>query len=140
MFLKISSKLEWLREYVESVSDLVPINNLTHIKGLKPQNNLRKQQTHAVLTEYTDKTFGIVIHTFSKYVHPETHEVRFTPYNTMDILGTLAHELAHLLFIDFHCPEHKRLELKILRRFMTRLKKSGYHSEEIEEKESKNLP
>lgn len=138
--MKISPKLEWIREYVESVSDLVPINKLVHIKGRKPQSNLRKQQTHAVLTEYTDKTFGIVIHTYSKYVHPETHEIKFTPYNSMDILGTLAHELAHLNYINFHCPEHKRLELRIYRRFLTRLKKSGYHSEEEEDKQIKKLP
>jgi len=45
------------------------------------------------------------------------------------MLVHLAHELAHLVHED-HTPEHKKLECKLIRLFMSRLKKDGYISEE----------
>jgi hypothetical protein len=56
----------------------------------------------------------------------EKHE-----YSKIDLLGHLAHEMAHLKYWT-HTPEHKMLECKLTVIFMRHLLKSGYVSEEEE--------
>lgn len=57
-------------------------------------------------------------------------------YSTIDILCTFAHELAHLNHWD-HTPEHKILEATLTTLFMSKLKTTGYVSEEQELKDIK---
>lgn len=131
--MRISPELEWLREYLVLAEDLVPMKRIEIIKGLTPANNLRKQTCHAIISKFDDGSFHISIFKKTKDINPLTHEIKITPYTKIDILTFLSHELAHTRFFNYHCPAHKKLEVKILNRFMTRLKGNGYHSEELSE-------
>lgn len=67
-------------------------------------------------------------------INKEEATLRSKTKEVIELLCTLAHELAHLLEFD-HTPAHKELEARITSIFMRRLQKDGYISEEAEEKE-----
>ena len=56
-------------------------------------------------------------------------EVKYRPYTALELLCTLAHELAHIKHWDHTC-HHKMLENHITTIFMQKLHKDGYISEE----------
>lgn len=128
--MKISKDYEWIRDYLELAKHLVPLKKITHIKFITPPNNLKTQLCHGMITRHENGTYSITLFRKHKSIDPITHTIVITPYSKLDILMYLSHELAHMKFFEQHCPKHKKLELKIHNRFITKLKNSGYISEE----------
>ena len=54
---------------------------------------------------------------------------KFRPYTLIELLCTLAHELAHIKHWQ-HTPHHKMLENHLTTLFMQKLDKEGYICEE----------
>ncbi len=128
----ITKKLEWMRDYVNSVDHLLP--NLKRLKRIssKRASEYYWQHCHGLITYMDNKTFRITL--YMNYHDMPTDQIK--PYSTIDLLQYLAHELSHLEHWD-HTPDHKYLEVIIMGIFMTKLKQSGYVSEELELKEMK---
>lgn len=123
----IVKKLEWVREYVQLVSHLLPkIKQLKKISS-KTGNRERYQHCHGLITYFDKKSFRITLYITYHCVITD----RIAEYSTMDLLQYLAHELAHLEHWD-HTPSHKQLECILLGIFMTKLSQDGYVSEEHE--------
>ena len=125
----ITKELEWIRPYVASVEYLLPrLAQVRKISGKKAHSE-RGQHCVGLMVYYNKKSIRICI--YISYKDRNTSKVG--RYTTLDILATLAHELAHLIHWT-HTPDHKQLECKIHSIFMTRLRKDGYISEEEEVK------
>lgn len=123
----IVKKLEWMREYINAVSHLLP--NLKKLKKIssKTGNKERWQHSHGLITYYDQKNYRITLYiTYHDMISDKIKE-----YSTIDLLQYLAHELSHLEHWD-HTPNHKNLECIILSIFMTMLSQDGYISEEEE--------
>lgn len=123
----IVKKLEWMREYINAVSHLLP--NLKKLKKIssKTGNKERWQHSHGLITYYDQKNYRITLYiTYHDMISDKIKE-----YSTIDLLQYLAHELSHLEHWD-HTPNHKNLECIILSIFMTMLSRDGYISEEEE--------
>lgn len=127
--INIVKEWEWMREYIASVSHLLP--KLKQLKKVfsKTGNKEKWQHCHGLITYYDKKSFRIMIYkTYHSFIRDS-----ILPYSTIDLLQYLAHELAHLEHWD-HTPQHKQLECIIMGIFMTKLQEAGYISEEAEEK------
>lgn len=123
----IVKKLEWMREYINAVSHLLP--NLKKLKKIssKTGNKERWQHSHGLITYYDQKSYRITLYiTYHDMISDKIKE-----YSTIDLLQYLAHELSHLEHWD-HTPNHKNLECIMLSIFMTMLSQDGYVSEEEE--------
>jgi len=123
----IVKKLEWMREYINAVSHLLP--NLKKLKKIssKTGNKERWQHSHGLITYYDQKNYRITLYiTYHDMISDKIKE-----NSTIDLLQYLAHELSHLEHWD-HTPNHKNLECIILSIFMTMLSQDGYISEEEE--------
>ena len=123
----IVKKLEWMREYINAVSHLLP--NLKKLKKIssKTGNKERWQHSHGLITYYDQKNYRITLYiTYHDMISDKIKE-----YSTIDLLQYLAHELSHLEHWD-HTPNHKNLECIMLSIFMTMLSRDGYISEEEE--------
>jgi len=123
----IVKKLEWMREYINAVSHLLP--NLKKLKKIssKTGNKERWQHSHGLITYYDQKNYRITLYiTYHDMISDKIKE-----YSTIDLLQYLAHELSHLEHWD-HTPNHKNLECIMLSIFMTMLSQDGYISEEEE--------
>lgn len=137
MVIKISKNLFWIEPYIELASKCLPnLNKLKRVTAKKPRNDFTEnQRVHGIISKFNNGAYSITLYThyLSKgKIHPEV-ELFIDKYSTLDILCTLAHELAHMQDFD-HTPEHKLLESKLITLFMKKLKKDGYESEEIEGK------
>jgi hypothetical protein len=125
--MNIVQSLEWTREYIDSVSHLLPgIKRLKRISA-KYGNRERWQHCHGLITYYDGKHYRITLY----LTYHDFYSDKIKPYSTIDLLTYLAHELSHLQHWD-HTPDHKLLEAIILQIFMVKLKERGYISEEDE--------
>lgn len=127
--LAIVKELEWMRDYISSVTHILP-----HIKQLKrisskKGNKERFQHCHGLITYFDKKSYRMTLYV----TWHDTIKDKIVPYSTIDLLKYLAHELAHLEHWD-HTPDHTSLEAIITGIFMVKLKEAGYISEEDEEK------
>jgi hypothetical protein len=127
--LAIVKEWEWMHEYIDTVSHLLPrIKQLKRI-SLKKGNKERWQHCHGLITYMDHKSYRITL--YKTYHDFPSDTIR--PYSTIDLLQYLAHELAHLEHWD-HTPDHKQLECILMGIFMTKLKQDFYVSEEDEMK------
>lgn len=125
--MKIVKELEWVRDYINSVSHLLPkLKQLKKISSVKGTTD-RWQHCHGLITYFDKKSFRITLYT----TYHDIKTGKIYPYSTLDILEYLAHELAHLEHWD-HTTSHKQLQCIILGIFMTKLAQEGYISEEYE--------
>lgn len=130
--MKIVKSLEWVRDYINIVSHLLPrIKELKKISSRKA-NKTYFQHFHGLITYYDKKSFRITLY----ITYHDVIKGKIASYSKIDILQYLAHELAHLEHWD-HSPQHKQLECVILSVFMTKLQQDGYISEEDEFKNKK---
>jgi len=121
----VSKDLQWIEEYIESASHLVPgISKLKRITSIHGRKDVQLG-CYGQLWKYKNGHYRM-----SLYVNYYNFEKK-TYLSTMDIVCTLAHELAHLSWWE-HCTNHKKLEATITLIFMGKLKKHGYVSEEAE--------
>lgn len=128
--MKISPKLEWMRPYAELGMTFVSPDAVLERIGAWTLGKSRGRDVAASIHQRKNgEPYRIWMHTHYYF----GDEVR--PWSKIDLLVTLAHEIAHIE--DWkHTPKHKKLEAKILSAFMNMLKKEGYVSEEAELKES----
>lgn len=121
----LSKDLNFLTEYLELASPFLPnFHKLKRITSIHGRPNT-KNQIYGQLWTYKNgsKRMSLYVNYFKK------DKKKY--YSTIDILCTLAHELAHLEHWD-HTPEHKILECTLITMFMGKLKMTGYISEEKE--------
>lgn len=133
--MRITKSLEWMRPYLEDAMKVVPeIRLLTAIVARTPKVNGREvQRAHAMITSYHSGTYHITSFIKKQAVvtyHPKV-KLKLLPYSKKDLLEYLAHEIAHLRYWD-HSTHHAILTAELTIRFMKRLSKSGYISEEAE--------
>lgn len=127
--MKIVKEYEWMRDYIDSVSHLLPkIKKLKKI-SLKRGNKERWQHCHGLITYCDGKSYRITL--YRTYHCMMSDKIK--PYSSIDLLQYLAHELSHLEHWD-HTPDHKQLECILMQIFMTKLKQDFYVSEEDEMK------
>lgn len=125
--LTIVKEFEWMRDYIDSVSHLLPtLKQLKKISS-KKADLYRGQHFQGIIIYYDKKSYRICLYT--SYKDRNVHKLH--KYSTIDLLGNLAHELAHLQHWD-HTPQHKQLECTIMSIFMTKLAQDFYVSEEEE--------
>jgi hypothetical protein len=125
----ITKQLEWMRDYIDDVTYLVP--RVKYVKRLSSKRGSldRKQHVQAVIHYVDKKHYRISLYVTYK---PRTQD-KIKKYTTIELLHNLAHELAHLETFE-HTPSRMRLECEIMKVFMARLQREGYVSEEHEEK------
>lgn len=130
----IAKELEWTRKYIEAVRHLLPKNKKLKRISIKKANKKYVQRVLGVCNMYNDQSYRITLYTSGAYVatiKPLT--IHLIQCSTLDILKTLAHELAHLEHWE-HTPDHESLTCSIVLVFMAMLKTEGYISEENESK------
>lgn len=126
----ISKNLEWVRDYISEVEHLVPkVKYLKRISG-REASETQIQRIHGIFTYADGRNYRIMLYTTRQVLS----EGKIRPYNTVELLGTLAHELSHMLDLN-HTPERMKLECAIMTQFMIKLARDGYISEEQEAKD-----
>lgn len=123
MARRISPKLEWLRPYLFiGLLYLPKKHKIVRIGSWSVGSSRGKNVAGAIFQDRLGDGHRIWLH---------THLNKNTPYSKIEILNTLAHEMAHT--VDWkHTPKHKKLESRITNAFMNYLQKEGYVSEEEE--------
>jgi hypothetical protein len=134
--MEISKNLDWITDYLDSVSHLVNFGLIDEIRGIRSFPLSRIQPAEGLTYFLPNKRFEVVIYLqYQKKVKPfekKFCEIEKAPFSSLDILQILAHELAHTCTTFDHTPEHKMMECKIMVIFMKKLIKNGYVSEELE--------
>ena len=132
--IKLPKNIEWLREYIDLAKSQVPVHRLDKLYVISASTN-RSHKIHGVLNELTGRPksydLGMYLMYQSYTVGEAGVSIELKAYSKIDILRTLAHELAHLKHWE-HTPQHAILESKITVKFMKKLEKEGYVSEEDE--------
>lgn len=125
--MKVSPKLHWMTPYLHIGLKHVPQGKkVTRLSWWRFNGRFGKG-SHACIFTNDYKEYRIYLKdTYQRKDMPQA-----APFSKIDMLHSLAHELAHMLHMD-HTPEHKKLEAKILSAYMTQLRKDGYISEEHE--------
>ena len=124
--MRISPKLLWMQGYIKLGLTYLPDEVVISRVSAWGVKSGRGVGVHACI--YQDKNG----HPYRIWMHTHYYlgeEVR--PFSKIDLLGLLAHELAHTVEWK-HTPKHKQIESKILSAFMRKLKREGYVSEEEE--------
>lgn len=136
----MSKELEWMREYIEAIAHMVPEIKYLRRVGTRKAKRDSIQRFHGICWKYADgKNYRINIYVSNSKVDSLWPlKVKLTKYSTIEILCTMAHELAHLRHF-LHTPDHKSLECAITMVFMNMLKNDGYESEEAEAKLEKGF-
>lgn len=111
--IKYSKNVAWLQPFVDGVGHLVPVDKLTAVKGYQVGRGLKTHSWGSTITD-TGRKFRINLLLREWF---DRQEVTLT---IEMILLTLAHELAHLVHWE-HCPEHFKLQAKILTSFSKHL-------------------
>lgn len=127
-----NKKFKWLNAYVLKAARILPnAHKLRQITISYAKSNVLCK-TYGALTEYKgDFKLSLKV-TMTKACDNSTEIGLYTRSLTkIEILTTLAHELAHIEHW-LHTPDHKSLEAKITKLFMTMLAKEGYQDEETE--------
>ena len=113
-----SKRMLWLKPFVDSVGDLVPIDRIMRIRDYRVRKGLES------LAYGSRLIYG---NRFSINIEPETwskDSKRYVGVTLQIILDTLAHELAHTIHAE-HTPAHFQLQARILLRFSRILKDNG---------------
>jgi hypothetical protein len=135
-----SEELEWLEEYLILAKTVIPkIRRLKAVKIISPrEGNLCR--IYGALTHRSDGNYSMSLYVRYNSIVRIKPKVVFKRkvFSKVDILGTFAHELAHLMHWD-HTPQHKMLEAKLTILFMAKLAESGYVSEEVENKNRRRI-
>lgn len=120
---KYTKNVAWLEDYVNSVSDLVPIEQIKRIVGYKVKLGLKENQEALIRVANTKGTkFIISIKLYEQGL--VKGKLKHIPLTYSYILDGLAHEISHLLEWE-HCAAHLKLQAQILKRFATVMKKKN---------------
>ena len=130
-FIKVSKEIRWIIPYINLVEGILPqIKKLDSVRTMRT-SYVKRDRCYGETNFFVDGTFTIKVRTKFQKIDFYPLSVTILPFSKLDILFTLAHELAHLKHYE-HTPEHKLLECQILSVFMYKLKSMGYKSEEEE--------
>jgi hypothetical protein len=129
--MNISSELSWLEEYVQIAKK--KIKKKFKISRIKSRYTSKVKYRPYTAKIETENDYLYLVSIYMDYEEPLNNASKrvIKPYSKIDILRSLAHELAHICHWR-HTPEHNELECRLLISFMRRLKKNGYVSEESE--------
>ena len=136
--IKLSKNLTWFRPYLNELieTDEFDLTTLEGIKGIKATSTTSIQDAEALTWFYDDIPKSITIYlTYQEKFEPfdgDKCRMKRMPFSRIDLLSTLAHELAHVCGDFDHTPSHKITECLITQIFMSRLERIGYVSEEAE--------
>jgi hypothetical protein len=114
--IKYDKRLDWLRPFLHSVRDLVPLEKIHTIRGYSVPLDKEEQQ-YASITQYKKKYNINLRLTMNYYLYNQQKDMFLST-----LLETFAHELAHLRHWD-HTADHFELTAKLLLRFSFVLKK-----------------
>ena len=134
--MKISPSLQWIAPYLLDVKHIIDLSKIVEIKAKKV--GIKSKTIHVGLTLlYPNGEFKIILNTNYQRWHFKKQNgqcvSKLKEYSLIDLLTTLAHELAHVLSYTFdHTPQHKIDECRINICFMKRLLEEDYISEEDE--------
>lgn len=111
---KLDHKLLWLQPFLKVVSKDVNLNKLKSLKGYCVVHKRPAQDGQIIKRGKYSYTITL------KLNRGNLDEPNFM----YEVLHTLAHELAHLTYLD-HSPDHLKLTAKLLQKFATVLKRQG---------------
>lgn len=124
--IKYTKNVMWLKPFVESVQDLVPLHKLNRIRGYKVRFGT-EENGWGQTSMYDDGTCSISLKVQDQVVNPKASYIRQKVHKNTRIemiLSTLGHELSHLKFWP-HSPAHFKLQYQILLRFSELLEQQG---------------
>ena len=120
--IKYTKNVLWLQDYVESVSHLVPIEQIKRIVGYKVKLGLKENQEALIRVANSRGTkFIISLKLYEQQIIKNRY--RHIPLTYSYILDSLAHELSHILNFEDHDAAHLKLQAKILIKFSQVMKK-----------------
>lgn len=117
---KYTKKVEWLRPFVESAKDLVPLKQITAVSGYRVKRGQIEQSYGSTVRQSKNK-YSINIKIYD--LTPNGKDYKGS--HIYMILDTLAHELAHVKAGFDHTPEHYELTARIALKFSHILEKNG---------------
>ena len=122
--IKYQTDVLWLKPFVDSTKDLIPLKQLQTVSGFKVTLGKLEQSDGNCLKcgryyDITLRTWQQVFSDDKECGHPYAFKHKRVWLSTL--LTALAHELAHLRHWD-HDIKHFELQSKILRRFVRVLK------------------
>lgn len=131
--MKLSRDLQWLRPYLRLASPMIPnMKKLEAVKKLSARKDTIPRIHGSTLKCHKGKyTINIYTH-YNSVASLCPAKLIKKKYTKIDMLITLAHELAHMRYWN-HTPERQILESQLTIIFMVHLKNQGYVSEEHEE-------
>jgi hypothetical protein len=121
--IKFSKDIEYLKDMVLFVKDLVPLEKLAEIKT-RQQDKKKYSRSYAMIYQYKKGNRN----TYTIYLRPKIFEIKRVRPNLFTqtkltrrhyggFLDDLAHELAHLVYWE-HNLDHLELTSKIMRKFV----------------------
>lgn len=118
--IKYTKNISWVKPFVESVKDLIPIKNITHVRGYQIKYNLNEVTQASTIVNNTtnDITINLLVKSYNKT--KKLYKCHLIHY----ILDCLAHELAHTVEWE-HTSKHYKIQARIMLRFSTVIKKLG---------------
>ena len=129
MKFTVAKELMWMLPYIkESYKFLPQGTQITRLGSWKNNNRYGKDVEASIFTN-DDKNFRVYLHIYNSY-NPSKEVKKFT--KSM-LLKTLAHELAHVIEMGEHTPQFRKLEKRLVRRFL-QMNPKRYYSRLISKK------
>jgi len=133
--VEISKNIEWIKPYLEAVSDIVDFKKISKIKGV-PKTRADRVERHLGLCIPRGKKLEIQIwlsyQSKKKSLGRLKCSLEYAKLSKLDILDSLAHELAHTNTDWLHTTKHRIMTNFINTIFMDMLNEKGYVTEEHE--------
>lgn len=111
--MRIAPNMEWVRPYLEAVSDIIPLHRIAEVRGYKVPVSRQPQTEASIIVELQSGRAKIFVMLTGHRIKRNGKRGKAT-YESL--LLALAHELAHLKEWE-HTSAHFTLTAKILNRF-----------------------
>ncbi len=122
MKIKVAKELMWMLPYIEESYKLLPQGTkITRLGCWKGNNRYGKDVVASIFTN-DDKNFRVYLHLYNSYNPSKV----IKKYTKSMLIKTLAHELAHVIEMGKHTPQFRKLEKRLVRRFLQMSPKSNY--------------
>lgn len=118
--IKYNKKVEWLRPFVESAKDLIPLKQIINVSGYRVKRG-QVEQSYGSTVRLSKNKYSINIKIYDLTVDGKNYKGS----HIYMILDTLAHELAHVKAGFDHTPEHYELTARIALKFSHILEENG---------------
>lgn len=121
MRIKMKPSVKWLAPYLDTVSDLVPLEKLREIKFSPYRPSF--PTFHGLIETRDFKRYVITVRVYY------TPKIPVSKLDQETILNHLSHELAHLVHWNDYTVERFLLETQIYARFGKKLNQLNYETE-----------